>query len=243
MIQALIFDFDGLILDTELPDLQSWQEAYRAYGLELPLPAWLTRVGRVGDPHAFDPHNYLEQQLGHQLDRELLRAARRRRNDQMIASQPVLPGVEAYIAEAGRLGLKLAVASSSSHNWVDGHLQRLGLWSCFDCVVCGDDVPRRKPDPAVYLAVLAALGVRSEEALAFEDSPTGMAAARAAGIFCVVVPNALTRNLTFAQPDLLLDSLADLPLADALLLTNNHRRGTIRASNRAVGRSHHVHRW
>ena len=124
--------------------------------------------------------------------------------------------VHDYLAEAGRLGLHLAVASSSSRAWVHGHLTRLALHQHFFCIKCRDDVSHPKPDPALYQAALEALGVEPQEAIALEDSPNGILAAKRAGLFCVAVPNPLTSQLSLAQADLQVASLADLPLTRLL---------------------------
>ena len=128
------------------------------------------------------------------------------------------------MADAQRLGLRLAVASSSSRAWVGGHLERLGLLDRFACVHCRDGVDRAKPDPALYLTVLRTLGVRLEQAIAFEDSPNGITAAKRAGLFCVAVPNQLTAQLALDHADLRVGCLADLPLDD--LLAQVERRHT-----------------
>ncbi|MGB3906441.1 MAG: HAD family hydrolase [Anaerolineae bacterium] len=213
-IRAVIMDFDGLILDTEGPAFQSYQEIFEEYGGTLPLSAWAAWVG--GSPHMFDPIGYLESQLGREVDREGLRQRQRQREDELIKAELVLPGVEDYIAGAKRLGLKVGLASSSDCGWVYRHLGRLGLSEQFDCIKCADDVKNVKPDPELYLSVLDQLGVRPEEAVALEDSPNGITAAQGAGIFCVVVPNPLTRQLSTDRADLRLNSLADLPLVDLL---------------------------
>jgi HAD superfamily hydrolase (TIGR01509 family) len=209
MIRSLIFDFDGLILDTEVPDLQSWQEIYLEYGCTLPMSVWAVCIG---SSDLFDPYEYLESQLGRSVDREAIRAKKRRRETKLIEAQPVLPGVKEYITDAKRLGLKLGVASSSSRSWVIGHLSRLGLLSHFDCIKCADDVERTKPDPALYISVLDELGLQADQAIALEDSPNGILAAKRAGLFCVAVPNPVTRQLSLQQADLQLTSLAELPL-------------------------------
>jgi HAD superfamily hydrolase (TIGR01509 family) len=225
MIQAVIFDFDGLILDTEVPEFQVWQEIYQAHGCELPLSTWAAAIGTSLD--VFDAHTYLEAQLGRLLDREHIREQRRQRCAELLNAQPILPGVEAYIAEAKRLGMQLGVASSSSRDWVVGHLARLGLSLHFDCVKCSDDVPRVKPDPALYQAVLEALGLQADQAIALEDSPNGIAAAKRAGLICIAVPNPLTCQLPLGQADLQLKSLAELPLQQLLgQLQQNGRGGT-----------------
>ena len=221
MIQALIFDFDGLILDTEVPDLQSWREIYLEYDCTLPMSAWAASLG--GSLDLFDPYEYLESQLERSVDREAIRAKKRQRETKLIEAQPILPGVREYIMDAERLGLKLGVASSSSRSWVTGHLSRLGLLSYFHCIQCADDVKRTKPDPDLYLSALDELGLRANQAITFEDSPNGILAAKRAGLFCVAVPNPVTRQLSLHQADLQLTSLAELPLEKLLLKVQRMR--------------------
>ncbi len=213
MIKALIFDFDGLILDTEVPEYQSWLELYQAYGCVLPLEKW---VECIGTADAFDPYEYLEQLLGRPVDRAAVRIQRRARFAELMADQTVLPGVQDYMATAKQLGIKLGVASSSPRQWVMGHLTNLGLANDFDAICCGDEVKATKPDPALYLAVLQALAIRADEAIALEDSPNGILAAKRAGLFCVAIPNALTRQLSLSLADCQLSSLADVTLQQIL---------------------------
>jgi beta-phosphoglucomutase-like phosphatase (HAD superfamily) len=104
------------------------------------------------------------------------------------------------------------VASNSERAWVTGHLSRLGLLAPFDAIVCADDGTAAKPDPALYLAALDALGVQAAEAIAFEDSPAGILAARRAGVFCVAVPNPITATLPLSLADLVFPSLGDVSL-------------------------------
>jgi HAD superfamily hydrolase (TIGR01509 family) len=216
MMKALIFDFDGLILDTEGPDYESWRELYASYGCTLPFATWSGYIGAGGPGFAFDVYGYLEAQLGSPVDRAAVRAVRRARLAELVAAQAVLPGVTEYLADARRLGLRLAIASSGTREWVAGHLGRLGLDIHFACVTCKEDVPQTKPDPALYLAALQSLDVAPSEAIAFEDSPNGIRAAKQAGLYCVAVPNPLTRGLPLDEADLRLDSLAELPLAALL---------------------------
>ncbi len=214
MIRGIVFDFDGLILETEGPDYRSWRELYEGYGCALPLERWAGLIGTA--EHGFDPYAELEAQLGRPLDRAEVRSRRRARYAELVAEEQVLPGVLDYISDARRLGLRLGVASSSSREWVVGHLESLGLLACFDALACRGDAPRTKPDPGLYLRVLEVLDVRPEEAIALEDSPNGVAAAKAAGLFCVAVPNDLTRDLPLSGADICLGSLATLPLPQLL---------------------------
>jgi HAD superfamily hydrolase (TIGR01509 family) len=240
MIKAIIFDCDGLIIDSEMADYLSWKETYESYGVELPLDTWLENIGSI---NFFDPFDTLEALSGRSLDREQVTAQHSRRNYELLSQQTIMPGVMAYLQEAKQLGLKTAVASSSPHAWVDPLLERLAITDQFEWVSCRDDVGDvGKPDPDVYLAALAALNVSADEALALEDSPHGMAAAQAAGIFCVVVPNQLTSQLQFRQPDYRIASLADMPLKQLIghvsangapYLNSNAKR--IREFHAAVG--------
>ena len=214
MIKALVFDFDGLIVDTEMSSYQTWQEIYAEHDCQLPFSTWAICIG--GSPQLFDPCEYLEQQIGRPVLREEIRLRRRQQHIRMVEAQPVLPGVEDYILSAKRLGLKIGVASSSRHEWVDTHLTRLGLIDYFDSIKCFDDVKRTKPNPELYLAVLDALGVHGQQAIALEDSPNGVIAAQQAGIFCVAVPNPVTSQLSLLHADLCLSSLTEVSLEQLL---------------------------
>lgn len=213
-IQALVFDFDGLILDTETPIFQSWQEMYQTYGLELPLDLWVTNIGTSEEP--FDPLAELERYCGTVLNHEEIAAKRMQRELDLIRERAPLPGVEDYLKDAGDLGLKIGLATSSSCRWVTGHLERLGLIGYFHTIVAKDDVPRTKPDPTLYRKAVERLGVAPEQAVAFEDSPNGILAARRAGLFCVAVPNPMTHALPIDHADLCLESLAEMTLEDLL---------------------------
>ncbi len=210
MIQALVFDFDGLILDTEISSYQSWQEIYQEHNCYLPLEKWAICIG--GGVEKFDPCGYLETLLGRSLAREELIERRSQRHWTQLETQVALPGVEDYITDARRLGLKLAIASSSPREWVAGHLSRLGLLNHFDCMKCGDEVTHKKPHPELYLSALNELGVQADQAIALEDSPNGVLAAQRAGMFCVAVPNEITGQLPLDHADMRLTSLASLPL-------------------------------
>lgn len=213
MIQAIIFDFDGTILDTELYDYQSWQEICQEYDVHLPLELWLHQVGTVSD---FDPHRFLEEQAQRQLDRALLRQRRHGRFLDLVAAEPLRPGVLGLIQEAHEAGLRLGVASSGTRDWVEGHLTTRNLRHYFGVVRTAADVQRVKPDPELYLSALTALGVEPKYAVAIEDSRHGMIAAKLAGMKCVVAPNPITQGLDFSEADLVVQSLAELTLETIL---------------------------
>jgi len=215
MIKALIFDFDGLVLDTETPEYTALSKVYAEYGQSLSVEMYGRVVGaEYGEQ--FEPAAHLRQLTGKSLDVDSFWKKVNAYRMDLIEKNPLLPGVESYIHEAKARGLKLAVASSSPHAWVDGHLKRLGLYRYFDVIICSDDVGKIKPHPDLFLAALKALQVQTDEAVIFEDSANGVLAARRAGIRVVVVPNPITRHMEFEGETLRLRSMADLPFGDLL---------------------------
>ncbi len=213
-IRAIIFDFDGLILDTEWPIFQSWQELYKSYGGEVDLVGWQTVIGTVSNE--MDHFEGLEQQIGRGLDKAVLAPQRRQREYELIQVQPAQPGVEGYLRDARRLGIKIGLASSSPCEWVTGHLTRLGLIDYFDCILARDDVSQVKPDPELYLTVVRDLEVQPHEVIVLEDSPIGVTAARRAGLFCVAVPNLLTSQMPLEHASMIVNSLDELPLEELI---------------------------
>ena len=210
-VRAFLFDFDGLILDTELASRAGWEWLYREHGHELPAELWATVVGTHG---AWDPMEHLEELVGGPLERERLNERRYAHEIAMIEAEELRPGIEDYFAYARGNGLRRAIVSSSTRRWVDMHLERLEQALGWDAICTADrDAARAKPAPTLYLEALDSLGVPAGDAVAFEDSPNGVLAAKAAGIFTVAVPNEVTRELGLeeAGADLVLDSLADLP--------------------------------
>ncbi len=211
VIRALVFDFDGLILETEMPAYQAWVEIYREFGHELPKDLWLEYIGREGN--WFDALAHLETLIGPRHDRDALQRRRDLRKTELVAGVAESAGLRALLTEARSRGLRLAVCSSSTPKWVRGHLDRLGLRSFFDHVQCRDRPElRAKPAPDLYLAACAGLGVEPPDAIAFEDSRNGMLAAQAAGMPCVVVPNELTVAMDLSGADHRFASLAEVSL-------------------------------
>ena len=210
-LEALIFDFDGLILDTETPEFDVLSEIYAEYGVELSIVKWGQVIGGSGAAD-FDLVAELEQLTGLSIDRQLVMGRWRAEADARIGANPVLPGVIDLLDDAQSRGLRLSVASSSPHWWVDTHLTRLGLFERFEYVICADDVTRTKPSPELFNLALSKLNVRADRAIIFEDSPNGVKAANAAGVPVVVVPNPVTKQLTFSGESLRLESLSGFSL-------------------------------
>ena len=213
-IKAIVFDFDGLILDTETPDYEAWQAIYRDHGVELALSKWLPLVGDA--TQNFDIDLRIAELTGKPVDRAELRKRHRAIHLEMLEGIAPMPGVEEYLSTAKRLGIRVGIASGSRRSWVVDRLDQLGLAHRFETIVCRDDVGRAKPDPAAYLAAVSNLGVTVKQAFALEDSPPGVKAAKNAGLNCIAVPGPMTKNLSFHNADMRLDSLTDMPLTELL---------------------------
>jgi HAD superfamily hydrolase (TIGR01509 family) len=212
MLKALIFDFDGLILDTETPEVLVWQAIYREQGFELPVHEWEKTVGGYGIS-TFDAAEHLSHLSQGRLDAVSMRTRYREESGMLIEASSILPGVLEIIHEARESGVRVAIGSSSPHSWVDTHLKRLGIFHFFSPIICQDDVApgKTKPNPDIYLKVLDMLKVQNTEAVVFEDSPNGVLAARRAGVFVVAVPNGLTALMNVSG-DLTVSSLAEMTL-------------------------------
>ncbi|NQX67155.1 HAD family hydrolase [Paenibacillus alba] len=210
MLKAAIFDFDGLLLDTETPWYHVFKEVYVLCGLDLPMELWARHVGSSLD--AFNPYEYLKEHVDEPIDLVQIQSHLEMRYEQRMENAQLRPGVLKLLYKAREVGMKIAVASSSTHDWVSGYLKSFGLMSLFDEVVTSDDVKRVKPDPELYKLAMHKLGVSSFETIAFEDSPNGLKAANAAGIRCIIVPNEVTKELEFPPYERRLNSLLEFDL-------------------------------
>jgi HAD superfamily hydrolase (TIGR01509 family) len=215
-IKAVVFDFDGLILDTETSIWTAWCAAFEAHGCEPPtIEEWSAEVGTVG---ALDIVAMFRARAGAHVDVDAMHSRRRAHREELLAQEVLRPGVDNWLAEAENRGLGIAIASSSEYEWVDRHLCRLGLRDRFGHVACHGPELAPKPAPDTYLDACAALQVAPKDALAVEDSPHGVSAARAAGLRVVAVPNPVTARMDLTHADLVLASLADRPLGQVLPL-------------------------
>jgi HAD superfamily hydrolase (TIGR01509 family) len=207
---ALVFDFDGLICDTESTEYEAVRRVYLDHGLELDMDDWRLWVGAV----APDWVTELEAMVGRPLDRAELQAARRAHGAELLAAAGLLPGVLGLLDAAQAAAVPCGVASNASAAWVEGHLERLGIAERFGVVVSVDRVDRPKPDPDPYLLAATALGADPVDAVALEDSSTGVAAARAAGLFTVAVPGPMSAHQDLSEADLVVSSLDAVTLTD-----------------------------
>jgi HAD superfamily hydrolase (TIGR01509 family) len=214
VIEALLFDFDGLLYDSETSAYEVWRELYAAHGVEFPRELWQQRVmGRPPGASGFDPLTHLERLAAPGLDPDRTEADQVRRREELFP-HALIDGASDLLARARARGLRTAIVSSNDRARIDEHLARAGQAADFDAIVTADgDVARGKPSPALYLEALAALGVPAQRAVAFEDSPNGVRSAKAAGLHVVAVPNWLTEGaFGLEAADEVLASLADYAL-------------------------------
>jgi beta-phosphoglucomutase-like phosphatase (HAD superfamily) len=210
---AIIFDFDGLILDTEWASYSAWARAYEARGHTLSMQEWLPVVGTSPRNRPFPPAVRLAELTGEPIDPFALRLTIREQVIAQTATQQALPGVESLIIGAQREAVPIAVASSSSFEWVTMHLTRLQLIERFRAITGGDQVTNAKPDPELFLTSASKLGVDPARCVVLEDSGHGVAAAKAAGMKVVWCPNRVTCHLPDPGADLRVSSLAEVSLA------------------------------
>ena len=206
-IRALVFDFDGLIVDTETPEYTVWREAYEAHGHELELETWAQAIGTInGFDAVADLQGRVEGELNMDvIDRMILRS------QALLDAEGLRPGIAELLAAADAAGIPRSIASSSPIEWVTDNLGRLGADEGWSFILTADgEVSRAKPNPTLYLECLASFGLQGHEVVAFEDSPKGVAAARAAGLVCIAVPNTITAQLDLSAADHVIPALDDV---------------------------------
>ncbi|MEH7458566.1 HAD family hydrolase [Bacillus sp. JJ1127] len=216
-MKAIIFDFDGLIVDTETIWFQSFQEVVREYGGDLPLEEFAKCIGTTDEVL----YTYIEQQLKEKFNRDELKEKVSILHQEKMKMPVARDGVKEYLEEAKETGLKIGLASSSSREWVVGFLEGLGIREYFEVIKTKEDVEKVKPDPALYRVTIKELGIEPAEAVVFEDSLNGLKAALAAGLACVVVPNEVTKTLQFENHHLRLGSMKEKSLTEVLQYVRN----------------------
>lgn len=220
-LQGILFDFDGLILDSETPIFEAWRRKFREHGKELALEEWAQILGRSNDE--LGPIEGFLEEISDPVRIKQIQEEVSQEELSLVMKQPPLPGAVELIERAYQEGLKLGIVSSSDQAWVHGHLERLELMDFFNHTSCADEVEKAKPDPALYRLGLEKLGVESDRVVVLEDSPNGVLAAKRAGLFCIAVPNQLTGQMSFFEdggaPDRILKTLEEFPW-DELMRTD-----------------------
>jgi HAD superfamily hydrolase (TIGR01509 family) len=213
-IKGLIFDFDGLLIDTEMPCFSAWVELFSQFGFSFTKPDYQKIIGT--NYHVYDPATHLSQLTNGILSPQEISERITTRTRELISSQPLRPGVLDFLYAAQRIGLSMAVASSSKRTWVEGYLDQFAVRHFFSVVAAAEDVLKVKPDAELYQLATRLLKVLPHEVMAFEDSTNGIKAAKAAGIYCVAIPNKITKEMDLSLADRIVDSITEIDL-DCLL--------------------------
>ncbi|MES2997283.1 MAG: HAD family phosphatase [Verrucomicrobiota bacterium] len=206
--KAVLFDFDGVLVDTEWAIYQAWLRLFASHGHELPLEIYTRCIGT--DFTTWSPKLHLEDLTGRDFDWHGLDATRQEEIMRDLAEEGAMPGVGELLGKLAVSDVRTAVVSSSSHHWVDGWLAKLGLAEKFETTVCRGDAPRIKPAPDLYLEAARRLELDPADCLVIEDSLNGALAAKAAGMEVWTVPNRVTDCLDFSVADRCFRSLAEI---------------------------------
>ncbi len=190
MKPGLLFDLDGVILDSMPWHVKAWQEAFSALGLEVPEEAIYLHEGAIELETARKIFEDQGVEPTPEFFREAFRLQKRIFTEKYRHQVRPFPGVDEHLRELKREGRRLALVTSSHREILEEVLPR-SLETLFDLIVTGDRVPRRKPHPDPYLAGLSGLGLTREEALAVENAPAGIRSAKSAGLFCIAITTTL----------------------------------------------------
>lgn len=209
--RGIIFDFDGVLVDTEWAIFSSWVELYHREGCELTVQDYSPCLG-AGYTH-WDPASHLEFLTGKRFNWEQENAQRQTSIEKRLMHSGLMPGALELLEWCRSAGIRLTVASSSSRRWVAGWLEHLNAMQFFPKIFCRTDGYAVKPNPALFLAAQNFLALPVEDCLVVEDSRNGLLAANAAGIRSVAIPCRLTRNLDLSAADLYMESLRELHLS------------------------------
>lgn len=209
---VLVFDFDGTLIDTESLEYETWQASFADYGERLDLKDWLPIIGGAV---SVDMWTVLEQRLGHPVPNwQHAEERRHARHAKAYEHLQLMPGVQRLFAEAARRQIPIGVASNSTQGWVERGLIKTGLRDQVKSIRARDTASRPKPDPAPYAEAVADLGGDPARSFAFEDSATGVASAKAAGLTVIAIPNQLTQHHDLSAAHRIVSSLEHFQLPD-----------------------------
>lgn len=209
--EAIIFDHDGTLVDTELPDFLAWQALYEEMGATIEIDYWGKTVAGYAAGYETLFNELIELQ---HRDYKTTKATLQQRLETLWKktheSVELMPGVKPLLSQLHTAGYRLGVASASERSWVERWLTQFELLSDFEHIATIDNVTRNKPAPDIYLFAASQFGVAPHRCLVFEDTPTGIRAAKAAGMTVVAVPNIATKNSDLSQADIMVASLQEV---------------------------------
>lgn len=186
MLELVVFDVDGLMLDTESVWKEAFDQAGNKFGIQnMGSTLFPQLIGKSGR----DEKEVLDQYLSQDIQELVIKEWERIGYGMLEKNVPVKPGLNEILDFLDAYHIKKAVATTTRREFTEERLKRVGVYDRFDYVLCGDEVINRKPDPEIYLSVLKKMDTDARNALVLEDSVVGVEAAYRAGIDCIQVPD------------------------------------------------------
>ncbi|HEY2905428.1 MAG TPA: HAD-IA family hydrolase [Vicinamibacterales bacterium] len=212
LLSAVVFDFDGVILDSETPEFESHRLIFERCGATLTPDEWCDQIGVWVEGHHERWHARLCALAPDAPDWASFEAERRRLFVSLVSREP-MRGIDQLIDTLESAGIPLAIASTAPAAWVSSAAERLGIHHRFQTIVTCDDVERRKPAPDVYIEAMRRLGADPARSIAIEDSAPGVESAKAAGLTTVAIPHWLTERHDLSRADVRVSHAGELTLA------------------------------
>ena len=186
MLELVVFDVDGLMIDTESVWKNAFDKAGDKYGIpNLGDTLFPSLIGKRLE----DEQELLDRLLPSDIQNQLINEWRQIGLGSLEREVPVKPGLYEMLDYLEQHHIKMAVATTTRRELTEQRLKKIGVYDRFDYVLCGDEVTKRKPDPEIYLSVLHKMNTKAENAIVLEDSSVGVEAAYRTGIDCIQVPD------------------------------------------------------
>jgi putative hydrolase of the HAD superfamily len=211
-LKAIFFDFDGIIVHSKGIEYESWRRVYSVFDCTLNIKKWIKIIDNIQG--VYDPALILFSECLYRyhrkINRKTVRTLQANLYNSMLSHLNAISGVIDIIKDCSKHKVLIGLASNTTKEKAAYHLKRLKIYKYFNVIVCKEDVVNKKPSPDIYNLLLQKLKLKPEQALVFEDSPTGILAAKTANIMCISVPNKITKYLDLSGADLKIDKFKNL---------------------------------
>ncbi len=213
MIKAVVFDFDGVLVDSMQLNFEGKRRLFLPFGVELSMQEFIDIwVSPAGEGKEGMP--YFIKLKGINADAQKLREAQKPIYRFLFREKAkLMPGVLCFIHALKAKGVMLAIVSSNWGYLIQIVLKKFGLQKEFGAIISTEDCSKPKPHPEPYLKAIEKLGVKAENVLALEDSSRGVESAKKAGCKCIALPNCFTEHEDFSKADLVVKSVAEIDIS------------------------------
>ncbi len=210
--EAILFDLDGTLIDTEQADFTAGQMLAQEMGVKISLDFWAENVVGIMEGYDIFFAELQRQSKKNGTTKEFLWQRLQQLWEQTMQNMALMPGATPLLSGLRASGYRVGLASASDQAWVYRWLNHFDLHPYFHTITTGDDVRQNKPAPDIYYLAAEQLQVSPQKCLVFEDSVFGIQAAKSAGMTVVAVPNTITRNLDFNQADKIINGLNQISI-------------------------------